>query len=190
MTTTMTTMCMWVYVGAFMIMCVCVLAHLFKQSSGANPCTVKGQEYYPVAGDRNKFVKCDLVGNPSIMNCPTDLVWEQKVITCVYPYEAFLLDSSQGHSGEGSSGIITDPNIHGAGDSPCTQNAISAGRFYFPHPQPEKFIQCDFWGKAYVMSCPKGYLWNAKLVTCYDPFPWTFWKDPGRTQWKWLYFQK
>lgn len=154
-----------------MIMCVCVLAHLFKQSSGANPCTVKGQEYYPVAGDRNKFVKCDLVGNPSIMNCPTDLVWEQKVITCVYPYEAFLLDSSQGHSGEGSSGIITDPNINGAGDSPCTQNAISAGRFYFPHPQPEKFIQCDFWGKAYVMSCPKGYLWNAKLVTCYDPFP-------------------
>jgi hypothetical protein len=50
--------------------------------------------------------------------------------------------------------------------SPCTQENIDAGRFYFAHDEPNQFVQCDLWGGCFDMTCPGGLVWNQEYVTC------------------------
>jgi len=71
----------------------------------------------------------------------------------------------------------TDPPASTAPDTayncddknPCTPENIAAGLFYFPAEDSAKFIQCSQWGQCFVMPCPDGLVWDAKLLTCNYP---------------------
>ena len=46
------------------------------------------------------------------------------------------------------------------------QENIAAGEFYWPHPNPSKFVQCDEWGGCFVMPCPPGLTWQQEVKVC------------------------
>lgn len=132
----------------------------------ANPCTLsaiaRGAVYFPVAGDKTRFIECDLAGNPNILFCPTSLLWDQGMLSCVYPITA---GSGGNPAGSGSSSLGSIPN-------PCTATALSSGHYFFPHPTTSsKFIQCNQFGQGFPVNCPSGLIWNAYLETCYRPLP-------------------
>merc|ERR1711874_122286 len=126
-----------------------------------NPCSAaaisRGQVYFAVS-DKTKFIECDLAGNPNILACPTGLYWEQGLLSCVYPLNA-----------GGAAPVNPQNALTGTTSNPCTAQAINSGRFFFPSPDPSKFIQCDLWGQVFEVSCPAGLLWNAYQETCYKP---------------------
>jgi len=129
--------------------------------ANTNPCNAaalsRGQYYFAVA-DKTKFIECDLAGNPSILSCPTGLFWEEGLLSCVYPLDA-----------GGSTPLNPVSNLNGQITNPCTAQAIQNGHFFFPHPNPNKFIQCDLWGQVFEVDCPTGLVWNAYQETCYGP---------------------
>lgn len=135
-----------------------------------NPCSrqsvAMGQLYFAYPGDNTKFIECDLHGNPSTLNCPPLLVWDQSILSCMYA----------------AATINTNPNLNpittpapqitaNQPSNPCTASAIAASQLFFPYPNDaNKYIQCDLWGQAFVNSCPGMLQWNAALQTCYSPF--------------------
>ncbi|XP_012935252.1 peritrophin-1-like [Aplysia californica] len=129
-----------------------------------NPCTAtaisRGQVYFAIATDKNKFIECDLAGNPNVLACPTGLFWEQGLLSCVYPLNA-----------GGAAPLNPVSTLTGSVTNPCNAQAINSGHFFFPHPNPAKFIQCDLWGQVFEVDCPAGLLWNAYQETCYSPSP-------------------
>ena len=87
-------------------------------------------------------------------------MWDQTILSCVYPFNARAPGQPK-------------PTPHlpaGNANNPCTSQAVSAGRLFFPDPDPTKYIQCDLWGDAFVNTCPSKLVWNAYLETCYSPF--------------------
>jgi len=124
-----------------------------------NPCNAnaisRGQFYFAVA-DKTKFIECDLAGNPNMLSCPAGLLWEQGLLSCVYPLNA-----------GGNVPVNPVNQVNNQIANPCTKTAISSGHFFFPHPDPSKFIQCDLYGQVFVVNCPAGLLWNAYQETCY-----------------------
>jgi len=129
-------------------------------AANVNPCNpqaiARGQFYFEVVGDRSKFIECDLAGNPNVLSCPTGLLWQEGLLSCVYPLQS---------GGAGPAQPVN--NLTGQITNPCTQQAIASDHFFFPHPNPTKFIQCDLWGQVFVVDCPPGLLWNAYQETCY-----------------------
>ncbi|XP_033745461.1 uncharacterized protein LOC117330975 [Pecten maximus] len=48
--------------------------------------------------------------------------------------------------------------------NPCTSNS---NRVYFPHPGDNtKFLQCDRFGRMYIVQCPAGELYNQATTSC------------------------
>nr|KAG5711271.1 hypothetical protein BaRGS_005968 [Batillaria attramentaria] len=138
-----------------------------QQNNQNNPCTpegtARGQLYYSYPGDNSRFYECDLQGHANVMNCPTGLVWDLSVLSCVYPMDASSRPATNAPTlSPSSSGVV--------GGNPCTSQAVAQGRLFFPHPDRTKFIQCDLWGDFFVNDCPNKLVWNAYLETCYSPF--------------------
>lgn len=136
--------------------------------NNGNPCVqsaiTRGLIYFPVSGDKTKFIECDLAGNPNALSCPTGLLWDQGMLSCVYPINAGT------NTGNPGSGGVTNPL--GSIPNPCTAAALNSGRFFFPHPNSaSKFIQCNQYGQGFPVDCPSGLIWNAYLETCYRPLP-------------------
>ncbi|WAR26735.1 hypothetical protein MAR_012439, partial [Mya arenaria] len=49
--------------------------------------------------------------------------------------------------------------------NPCTNNPSQ--QVYFPHPSDNsKFIQCDRYGRMYIIQCPENLLYNGLTSTC------------------------
>jgi len=57
-----------------------------------------------------------------------------------------------------------------SGSNPCRGQAVAAAGLFFSHPNPNKFIQCDIAGDAYVLTCPSGLVWNEYSKTCVSPY--------------------
>ena len=53
--------------------------------------------------------------------------------------------------------------------NPCTPENIAAGKFYHPHEDKTKFVQCDQWGGCFEMPCGPGTEWDQDALTCNWP---------------------
>lgn len=136
--------------------------------NNGNPCAqnaiARGLVYFPVVGDKTQFIECDLAGNPARLSCPTGLLWDQGMLSCVYPINA-------GSNGV-NTGTNTGSNSLGGIPNPCTAAALNSGHYFFPYPNTSsKFIQCNQYGQGFPVDCPAGLAWNAYLETCYKPLP-------------------
>ena len=98
------------------------------------------------------------------------LVWDQNILSCVYPLNA---------TGQAKP---TPQMTAGQPNNPCTAENVAAGRLFFPHRDQTKYVQCDLMGNAYTNSCPARLVWNAFLETCYSPML------PASTGRKWRWF--
>ncbi|KAL4227026.1 hypothetical protein ACF0H5_015002 [Mactra antiquata] len=122
-----------------------------------NPCTyqneVDGQIYFGLLNYPHKFIQCEPNGNAQVMDCPAQTSWDESKLSCVYPK-----DVTPGGSAPFAP-LIGYVN-------PCTEEAIAANVLFFSHADPNKFIQCDLEGNAFVQSCPAGLVWSQGLQTC------------------------
>ena len=90
---------------------------------GQNPCTVtnlnKGNLYFIVATDKTKFIECDLNGNANVLTCPSQLVWDQSRLSCVYNFQLGM--------------AITTPNPNGLTGKyfQLFENPLSNNRFSY-----------------------------------------------------------
>lgn len=130
-----------------------------------NPCTpvamAAGQLYFGIVGDNTKFIECDLAGNPTVLNCPTSLLWDQGMQSCIFPINA--------NTG-GTPPVNPTSGLPNGLANPCTPNALQNGVLFHPVPNDRtKFIQCDLWGQAFLMDCPTGFVWNATYKVCVNP---------------------
>ncbi|XP_061179258.1 uncharacterized protein LOC133187884 [Saccostrea echinata] len=42
--------------------------------------------FHPYPGDKSKFIQCDLWGQANVVDCPTNLIWNEISKTCAAPY--------------------------------------------------------------------------------------------------------
>lgn len=66
--------------------------HVTGGTLNSNPCTQinlsQGKIYFAYPGDVHKFIECDLVGNANILVCPSNLVWDETILSCAYSFTA------------------------------------------------------------------------------------------------------
>mmetsp|Transcript_10548 Transcript_10548/g.22319 ORF Transcript_10548/g.22319 Transcript_10548/m.22319 type:complete len:181 (-) Transcript_10548:239-781(-) len=53
-------------------------------------------------------------------------------------------------------------------NNPCISDALD-GQFYFPHAEPDKFVQCGANASCYTMDCHDGLVWDQDVLTCVWP---------------------
>lgn len=97
-----------------------------------NPCTPEniqqGRMYFPYPNNRHYFIQCDQWGVSWVVPCPDKFVWHQKILQCL-PENAGM-------------------------QSPCTEEAIRNGNFYFPYPPDKhKYIHCSGVHHFIIQSC-------------------------------------
>ena len=51
--------------------------------------------------------------------------------------------------------------------NPCTPENAAEGKFYFPHKDPTKYVQCSEHGQCYVMNCSSGLVWDSAINSCH-----------------------
>ncbi|XP_060076430.1 uncharacterized protein LOC132556055 [Ylistrum balloti] len=149
---------------------------------GSNPCSQTniqaGNIYFSVADDITKFIECDMLGHPNILDCPAGLVWQESRLSCVFQIGTVLPGAGSAGTGSGNTGSGTGTGSGntgtGSGDNlknPCTVESLSAGQLFFEYAaDSNKFLQCDLWGDVYVNTCPTGLKWNDSAKTCASGF--------------------
>jgi len=121
------------------------------------PCTAQaiqaGTIYFPYPGDNGKFYECTGINQVSVLQCPNNLVWDSGRMACIYR----------------AGTTIVNPTVYPNTvqfNNPCTPQQLGGAHYYFAHPDPTKFIQCDNAGEAFVVSCPSGLVWNQYYEVC------------------------
>ncbi|KAK7094048.1 chondroitin proteoglycan-2-like [Littorina saxatilis] len=125
------------------------------------PCTAqalqRGQVYFPFPGDNTRFYECTGINQVQVLQCPSGLKWDSSRVACVYV------------AGTTAVNPTVFPNAQQF-KNPCTAPQISGNHYYFAHPDPNKFIQCDNAGQAFVVACPSGLVWNQYYEVCASAF--------------------
>ncbi|RUS81564.1 hypothetical protein EGW08_010665 [Elysia chlorotica] len=127
----------------------------------ANPCTAQavgaGQVFFAFPGDNTKFYQCTAVGQVQTLQCPSNLIWDQARRSCVL---------AQGTTGTSTGTGQSSTSL----SNPCIVQQTAALGQFFPHPDVDKFIQCDLLGIPHVMLCPTGLQWDQSKLTCEYPY--------------------
>ncbi|XP_076454778.1 uncharacterized protein LOC143289620 [Babylonia areolata] len=139
-----------------------------------NPCTEdninngKLRHSYPY--DPTKFLMCDNQGRYYITLCPGGVIFNTQTGDCGFtsPVHQASNTGNPGNGQNASDYAPLDPckttfNI----SSVCTPQALANHQYYHTYPSdPTKFIQCDAWGKAYLMPCGQSTVWSQTDCTC------------------------
>lgn len=51
-------------------------------------------------------------------------------------------------------------------NNPCIDENIVAKKFYWPHHQKTKYVQCSEWKQCWVRDCGAGTIWDQNLKVC------------------------
>lgn len=98
------------------------------------------QFFFTYTRDNTKFIHCDVWGHAWLMQCPSNLVWNQQGQTCI-------------------------ENTH-TSSNPCTQDQVDKGITMFPHQDPHKYIHCDNALNPWVQSCNSGTVFDFASQNC------------------------
>lgn len=55
-------------------------------ASPGSTVTTTDDLFHPYPGDKTKFIQCDLWGQANVVDCPTNLYWNNSAKTCAAPY--------------------------------------------------------------------------------------------------------
>lgn len=122
-----------------------------------NPCTDnainQNELCYTYPYDHTKYILCTLDKKAFINQCPQG--------------EAYV-DASHKCVGTNSETVLRCGYKNTSLDALyCTIENHLAKKFYFTYPPDiKKFIQCDNFGKAFIMDCPAGMVWDQTDLMC------------------------
>ncbi|XP_041373659.1 collagen alpha-1(XII) chain-like [Gigantopelta aegis] len=122
-----------------------------------NPCTsdalTNTRLFFPHPFHTTKFIRCDFLGNMYITECPPGTLYNAGTGTCGSEHRV----TSYGEK------LALGPTV----SNPCTGKNIMEGKRFFEYPRDEtKFIHCDSWGYASLLSCRPGDIWFQNVQTC------------------------
>lgn len=124
-----------------------------------NPCTVEhirmGLFIWPDPLNERRYIKCGIFPNlGTIFDCGEHKIYSQNVQTCLYKDVV----ASQ----SGPDGVTYD-----GAKNPCRTDYVGDVQ-YHPYPgDPNKFIQCDAYGDAYVKQCRyPNEVWEPAINNC------------------------
>jgi len=152
----------------------------------ANPCaqvaagTVSGF-YFPFPGSTQFFIQCDATGIAFVKPCPTGLLWDQDLVTCVRSPNFTQTPSRGGNdtSTYGNYSVGIDSSISAnfssvalhdfesqvlGGSNPCSL-AVNQGKYFPVNNNPAAFLHCAN-NMGIVQYCPDRMIWNPKSLTC------------------------
>jgi hypothetical protein len=150
-----------------------------------NPCGRNAGFYHPYPGNQALFIQCDLTGNAFVQPCPSGLIWNQEVLTCIPPVsntdsiffaanvsrtgnETASVSGSGFFTGNGSllsADVLPSSSAGGSGlrVDPC---ATANDGTFFPHPtNPSAFLHCAN-RMSTVRYCPPRLVWDQNILTC------------------------
>nr|KAG5710552.1 hypothetical protein BaRGS_013198 [Batillaria attramentaria] len=125
-----------------------------------NPCTQaaldQGLRFFPYPPDETKYIACtEWPGYGVVHDCEPYHRWEQKDLACIY------IDTVVNPT---KNLYLTSPEPL---DFNCTPGMNDGAMFYHAHPTDRtKFIQCDQFGNAFVLSCKPQMVWNQRQLNC------------------------
>ena len=134
-----------------------------------NPCQNNPQKaiYLPHPTDGTKFIQCDLFGRMYIIQCPKGKSYDKSTASCTKRNVQIIVTPKPML-------VVTTtlkPQVNRL--NPCSNANIAQGLIYFAYPMDNtKFIECDLLGKAMVLQCNAGLVWNQQRLSCvYDIVP-------------------
>jgi len=104
--------------------------------------------FFP-APNPNQYISCG-PQDQITMDCPPTLVWCQVLQTCAYPEDP-LCDALT---------YLCET---------CDERDRMDWSCYFPAKDETKYVACGPNGKANLMDCPEGLIWNNQLEVCDFP---------------------
>ncbi|XP_014783160.1 uncharacterized protein LOC106878459 [Octopus bimaculoides] len=120
----------------------------------SNPCTpdkLRNKELiFPYPHDNTKYLKCDLKGRVYVITCPPGL-----------HYHPIRQNCGDDH--------VTNPKriMSPKHSNLCTYDNIRQNLWYFPYPANKLFfVECDVWGRAWVVPCPPQTEWVSSVSRC------------------------
>lgn len=120
----------------------------------SNPCTpdkLRNKELiFPYPHDNTKYLKCDLKGRVYVITCPPGL-----------HYHPIRQNCGDDH--------VTHPKrtMSPKHSSLCTYDNIKQNIRFFPYPSSTLFfIECDVWGRAWIIPCPSKTAWLPSASRC------------------------
>ncbi|XP_049788095.1 chondroitin proteoglycan-2-like [Schistocerca cancellata] len=135
----------------------------------------------PNQNDCTSFYKCDENGVAWVISCPAGLEYNAELRVCDYPENAGCSSSSPSKPSDDtpSEGGQDDANSDGgnevspnppAGDAPTCPAWNPNDVTQLPNPNDcSSFYKCDENGVAWLIPCPAGLEYNAKLRVCDYP---------------------
>ncbi|CAI9715379.1 Hypothetical predicted protein [Octopus vulgaris] len=105
----------------------------------------RGQESSYLTPDSTKMGSSDTPLTQTQASLKLALTMKWYFVACI-----FLLVSKSVQS-KSSQQILDE--VKEIAKKSCTAENAEENKFYFPHPEKEKFIQCDEWGNYHVMQC-------------------------------------
>ncbi|XP_053381635.1 protocadherin Fat 4-like [Mercenaria mercenaria] len=135
---------------------MCVGYNSWNFTSPCNKTSIlEGNFKFPHPTSRNKLLICDLSCNTYVAFCPPNEVFHDKCLVCAHPNQTFSASCSK----------RAFDTIN-----PCSNQSISAGKRFFPHPNDDKmYIHCDTKGTPWVQDCPPGSVWEQTKLACTLP---------------------
>ncbi|KAL8562359.1 hypothetical protein ACOMHN_066073 [Nucella lapillus] len=136
------------------------LPPLITNLPGTNPCTQealnRGDRFFPYPSDPHKYIACTEWPNYGVIkDCAPYHKWSQHDLACIYRHT--VVDPTKDIYVSTPAALSVD----------CKVGLNDLDLFYHPYPGDNtKFIQCDQFGDAFVMSCPPGRVWNQHFLTC------------------------
>ncbi|XP_076454779.1 uncharacterized protein LOC143289621 [Babylonia areolata] len=146
----------------------------FNINSVCNPKALANHQYYHAyPPDPTKFIQCDEWGGAFVMPCAPGTVWSQTALTCIHGYAHNPTPTLNTTPTPTTTPDPTEASSTGPGtttfniSSVCNPKALANHQYYHAYPPDHtKFIQCDEWGRTFVMPCAPGTVWSQTALTC------------------------
>lgn len=122
-----------------------------------NPCTddaiTQKNLCFAYPFDHTKFIQCTTSKKAFINQCPQGEIYENATKLCVGSLSQTPLPC--GHHDETLTSLY------------CTAENILHKKFYFSYaPDVTMYVQCDAFGHAYLMECPRHFVWDQSDLQC------------------------
>ncbi|GAB1597859.1 uncharacterized protein LOC115215561 [Argonauta hians] len=135
-----------------------------------NPCTkdvlATKKFLFPHPNPR-MFIQCSSNGTYKVKKCGNNAVWLAPNNTCIYmpTEETTKIPKTTSFKISAKRGTVKRASAN-AFENYCTRENLETNRRFFPHPEPNKFIQCTQPGSYIIKECHNQSSWSQEKFSC------------------------
>ncbi len=135
-----------------------------NQIASHNPCIGSDLRFHPYPADPTKYVECQSWYRVYVWRCK-DGLWTQNKQQCSTPTTHSTVGSRDTRSYTPQQSTV-HVNFVGTRETPNIFTHCDNTTFYFAHPNPAKYVQCDQIGRSFVKDCAMNTTWDDSIKSC------------------------